>query len=107
MLTTSDSISLEDTVSFSSGQGRQAKAPDVYCIVRLMDMVEGRHQVEVVARDNDGNYIAGALFEYTTTQVNGKTGTGADDAAKYFNCIEQLVLFDLETFNPSATITIV
>ena len=108
MINTADTITLEDSANFATGQGRQFRAPDVYCILRTLDMRgDGVHQVEVQALDADGVYMGGTYYTYTTSQVNGKTGTGADDAAKYFNCIEQLVLDDLADHNPAATLEIV
>lgn len=108
MITTSDSITLDSSVAFASGQGRQFRSPDLVCLLRLVDMQgDGRHVVEVQALDNDSVYMGGGSFEYTTANVNGQTGAGADDAAKYFNCIEKLIKIDLEALNPSATFTIV
>jgi len=108
MITTPDTISFDAAAAFATGQGRSFRAPDILSVVRLMDMVgDGTHRVEARAIDADGVYMGGTLFEYTTAQVNGQTGSGSDDAQKYFNCLEKLLKIDLETYNPAATFTIV
>ena len=108
MISTSDSITFDSSAAFATGQGRQFRSPDIVCIGRLVDLEgSGRHVYETQARDNKGAVMGGGLFEFTTAALNALTGSGADDTAKYFNCVEQAVKAELETLNPSATFTIV
>lgn len=106
MITTADQITLDASGSFESGYAREYKGPNIHCIVREGDIRSNRWLVEVICVDSSDNYLGGRVFEYTTTELNAYTPTGADDVEKFFNLVEQAVVDSLEALNPSATIEI-